>query len=244
MRKLKIILIVVVSCVVVLGTGAFCVYKFYIKPDYIEPALETAQTIMKDKSFAQSLSGIVDEMHESGVITDDQFNQYKERYERNVMKTESGTVSAGSGSGSGAASGSGSTTVSGSGSAADTDNAEEKGVTQDGASNAVGAKKIKVKGGGETGNTSTHSTSAPEAGASDQTQDADVNALYEKAKSQISVEDQAIIYGIVSKIDIPHAKTLTSDKEQLKAYLKSVLSEDEYKTAIKMYVKYAYIFVS
>ena len=214
MTKFKKVLIVVCCCLLVISSGAVGIYHFYIKPEYIEPALVTAKQVLSDKDIQNGMEQIAEEMAAQGLISEELLNSYRQQ-----IKSDNSTATK-----------------------------DEKAQNQDqtpqpySAENAVGAKNVKVQSEGETSHSYAKSSSSrtPE-NVSNSQSDVDAATLYDKIKSRVDAADWTKIYAIYSKLNIGYISSIATDREKLKQYLHSSLSDDEYKTAMEMYLKYSYI---
>lgn len=70
-----------------------------------------------------------------------------------------------------------------------------------------------------------------------------VKSAYDKLKSRMTAKDFSRFTKIMAKLDVNTLKTFISDKEGLKAYLHSKLSDEEYKEAVNLGYKYVYVFL-
>ncbi len=70
-----------------------------------------------------------------------------------------------------------------------------------------------------------------------------VKSAYDKLKSRMTAKEFSRFTKIMSKLDIGTLKTFIADKEGLKEYLHSRLSDEEYKEAVNLGYKYIYVFL-
>lgn len=70
-----------------------------------------------------------------------------------------------------------------------------------------------------------------------------VKTAYDKLKSRMTAKEFSRFTKIMSKLDISTLKTFISDKEGLKEYLHSKLSDEEYREAVNLGYKYVYVFL-
>ncbi len=68
MKLWKKILIIIAAVLVVLSAVGACVYKFYIVPKYIEPALEFVSTALMNSEYQDALSDLANELVEDGIL--------------------------------------------------------------------------------------------------------------------------------------------------------------------------------
>lgn len=70
-----------------------------------------------------------------------------------------------------------------------------------------------------------------------------IKSAYDKLRQHMTPNEFSSFTKIMSKLDIETLKTYISDKEGLKAYLHSRLSEDEYKEIVNLGYKYVNVFI-
>lgn len=225
MKKWQIILISIITGLIALSVAGFCIFKFYIVPQYIDPMLRAAVQILNDEDIQEEISEAAREMADRGLLdvklVDDYSQTVNNRKKSAADKAEAENADDKS----------------------ETDNVEyiEK--------NSVGASNIKVQEDEKKYSYSNPSSAKVKPSVNTKTDDNisfdfdsnDEDSMLEKLSTEISSKDMARLYAISSKIDRAKVKSLSSDRKALKEYIKSVLSEEEYAEGMELYMKYAHL---
>lgn len=229
MKKWKKVLIVIISVIALAAAAAASVYHFYIVPKLIEPVLETAAYILNDSTVKKEISDIAAELKEQGLLDAETVNEFigmvqaeeAARQESEAPKTEP--------------------TDSPEPQNEDEPQAEpeEPAITpvpteperkySYGKKNDTASSEKAEK----TENTKTETTPPKSQTITD--------SLYERIKSEVSPEDLKIGYSYLNKLDLGTIRSLISNRSELKKYIKSNLTEEEYAMLISLYLKYSYL---
>lgn len=247
MKKWQKITGISIIAAIVLAVSGFLFYRFYMVPHYLDPLAEKFSTYIKNDRVLASLYSDASKLHDDGVISDDVYTKFVTAYNkhtRNDMEyahdildeNQSANVSDSSGTSSS--------------------------LSARYASNKVGIEIIQTNDDENTGKSaSTYSGSR----TSDRTQVedrleaekildtaeateepvTDEESAYKKLKENMTSSEYSTLVSLMGKLDINTLKGFfdTGDKEGLKEYLHSKLSDDEYKTLVNLGYKYAYLFI-
>lgn len=250
MKKWKIIVISVLAVAAVLAVGGSLFYNYYIVPKYINPVVDRVSTYLKDDKVLEELYDEAERLHEDGVIEDDTYSDFIRAYKKHESNNEESAKEILE--------------------AADEENFEEEenadsSVTARYASNKVGVEIIKTNDGSNTGKSNmTYSsertsdrvkaedvveaekvldnTEEPVVDENDSI-DEQVESGYEILKKNMSSDEYSAFVSIMRKLDIDTLMKYASDKEQLKAYMHSCLTDEEYSNIVNLGYKYAYLFM-
>lgn len=69
MKKIKIILVAVITAVIILAAAGVGIYKFYLVPNYIEPALVKVTEVMEDDEFSTDYKADKKALYDQGKLT-------------------------------------------------------------------------------------------------------------------------------------------------------------------------------
>ena len=250
MKKWKVIVISVAAVAAVLAVGGSLFYNYYIVPKYINPLVDRVSTYLKDDKVIEELYDEAERLHEDGVIEDDTYSDFMRAYKKHESNNEESAKEVLE--------------------AADEEDYEEEenadsSVTARYASNKVGVEIIKTNDGSSTGKSNmTYSsertsdrvkaedvveaekvldnTEEPVVDENDSV-DKQVESGYEILKNNMSSDEYSAFVSIMRKLDIDTLMSYASDKEQLKAYLHSRLTDEEYSNIVNLGYKYAYLFM-
>lgn len=228
MKKWKKVLIVIISVIALAAAAAASVYHFYIVPKLIEPVLETAAYILNDSTVKKEISDIAAELKEQGLLDAETVNEFIEavrveestRQESEAPKTEPTASPEPQSENEPQA-------VSEEPAAATT-----PAPTEPGRKYSYGKKNDAASS--EKAETTNGETTTPKPQTS-------TDSLYERIKSQVSPEDLKIGYSYLNKLDLGTIRSLISNRAELKKYIKSNLTEEEYAMLISLYLKYSYL---
>ena len=255
--------IVVISCILGVGiliAGGSFFYKYYIVPKYLEPVVEKVSTYLQDDDVLNELYDEAERLHEDGVIEDDTYSEFIKAYRRHSRNNEDTAreilesadeedgvsdedetdssvtaryassrvgvemIQTNDGEGRGKA---------------DISYSKERTSDRIRSEDVVEAEKIIEEA---------NATPSPEIGA-DENEDqgeesADtVNDAIKILRDNMSAEEFASFTSIMGKLDFDTLMSYSNDKEELKAYMHSVLTDDEYSNIVNLGYKYAYLFI-
>lgn len=243
MKKIKIILVAVITAVIILAAAGVGIYKFYLVPNYIEPALVKVTEVMEDDEFSTGITKQIKRLYDQGKLTGAQIEEYLAKHS-SELKSDNAEED-----------------ISLQNKNEEDSEAfaqDENGVEQQNENDVnsqLGIESVKIKDeNDESSNDSrTHyykdddsnNNSSSESSASDKTvskselRTMSSDELYEKAKSIMSASDFSRAMAIKNKIDISTAVSMKNQgMDALNSYLQSALTENEYLDALDLYVKY------
>ena len=243
MKKIKIILVAVITAVIILAAAGVGIYKFYLVPNYIEPALVKVTEVMEDDEFSTGITKQIKRLYDQGKLTGAQIEEYLAKHS-SELKSDNAEEDI----------------------SLQNENEEdseafaqdENGVEQQNENDVnsqLGIESVKIKDeNDESSNDSrihyykdddSNNNSSSESSASDKTvskselRTMSSDELYEKAKSIMSASDFSRAMAIKNKIDISTAVSMKNQgMDALNSYLQSALTENEYLDALDLYVKY------
>ena len=214
MKRWKIILISVILALLLLGGGGICVYRFFIVPRYLEPLLQTAVTILESEEVQKEISSLVKDFSDQGLLDEELLKQYLSLYEKKNKDTTP-----------------------------DTSN-EPSQKTNTPSENSVGAKNIKVQE-NDSGTRYSYSNNTPSTNLitpeESKTSGLVSKSLYQRIKENVAPEDLNRGYQLAAKFNISKVQSLMSNREELKKYVRSVLTDSEYSEVVAFYIKYSYL---
>ena len=245
MKKWHIITAISVVLVLIVLVIGSMLYKFFVLPRFIEPVVEDISDYLKDENVITALYNEAVELHDEGVMDDmtytaflrsysEYFRNDREYAERILAekKQNSNPIN------------------------------EETAIKTKYASNKVGIEIIKVNDGDGSGNADINYSDKrnsdrikaedyvkaeqiikEEESTEEPTQTPDiVMSAYEKLKDRMTAVDFAEFTKIMAKLDVNTLKGYITDKEGLKGYLHSKLSDEEYKSIVNLGYKYVHVF--
>ena len=228
MKKWKVILISVIGFAVILVAGIAAVFHFYAVPRYVEPLLETVAAVLNDTGVQKEISETAQEMADKGMLD----SLLVEEYVKSVQKTSEENDK----------------DIEENTAASEPESEENRqSIIEPSGSNSVGAKNVQVvEDGGKThtyGKKKDEQIPKPDASGDNLTGNlsAGTQRLYDRLKSEVSAKDWARAYEIAAKFDMSRVRSLLSDRAELKKYVQSVLTEDEYSECMGLYLKYAHL---
>lgn len=252
--------IIVISCVLavgVLAAGGSFFYKYYIVPKYLEPVVEKVSTYLKDDDVLSELYDEAERLHDEGVIEDETYSDFINAYRKHSQNNEEAAKEI----------------LERAGEADDEadEKAADSSVTARYASSRVGVEIIQTNDGSEKGKADTsyssertsdriksedvveaeriveeaNATPTPETEITDEGSEFDeqVETAYDILRENMSSDEYSAFASIMGKLDFDTLLSYASDKEGLKAYMHSVLSDDEYSNIVNLGYKYAYLFM-
>lgn len=76
MKKWKKVLIIILCIIAALAAAGISVYKLYVEPKIVDPALLKVQEALNNENVQQSVDSFVNEMLESGVLQESDIQEY------------------------------------------------------------------------------------------------------------------------------------------------------------------------
>ncbi len=251
MKRWHIIALAAAAVVAALIVGGSFLYKYYIVPKYMEPIMEEVQNRLRDDDALDSLYKEAVRFHDEGIMDDETYADFVRTYKEHNSDTE----------------GSARAVLEARENDDDQlgKDANSSSVTARYASSKVGVEIIQTNDNDAAGKAnvkySTERTSdrvkaedvvqaerviaEKEGTLEDDTdvkdeQDDEVSSAYAKLKEKMTGEEFSTFLSIMNKLDIATLRTFinSSDKEGLKAYLHSNLSDDEYRQIVNLGYKY------
>ena len=257
--------IVVISCVLAVGilaAGGSFFYRYYIVPRYLEPVVEKVSTYLKDDDVLDELYNEAERLHDDGVIEDETYSEFINAYRRHSQNNEEAARAILERAGEEANNGnepvpdSSVTTRYASSRVgveiiqtndgeksgkADTSYSSERTSDRIRSEDVVEAERIVEEANAtESPEASNSEGAAPEEGSGI---DEQVETAYDILRENMSSDDYSAYASIMGKLDIDTLLSYASDKEGLKEYMHSVLSDEEYSNIVNLGYKYAYLFM-
>lgn len=251
MKRWHIMVLAAAAVVVALIVGGSAFYKYYIVPRYMEPVIAQLQDRVRSGDVLDSIYSEAVRFHDEGIMDDETYAEFMRTYKeynnnaedsaRAVLEAkESEDARVGRDSSS---------------------------VTAKYASSKVGVEIIQTNDGDADGKAnmkySTERTSDRikaedvvnaekvisdqgeplEAEDEDESGDEQITNAYAKLKSKMTGEEFSTFLSIMNKLDINTLRSMVGgaggyNKEEIKRYLHSNLSEDEYKSIVNLGYKY------
>lgn len=245
MKKWHIGLIAGVLAAALLWLAGTMIYKMYITPKFIEPIIEEITDYLQDDEVLDSLYEEAVNLHEEGVIDDktytnfvkayNDYNRDDVEYAKSILAEKERENDL------------------------DSENTGNS-VSARYASSKVGAEIIKEKDGDggkadvrysdertsdriQSEDVITAERIIEEAAADKTPEPQTINSVYEKLKANMTASEFSTFTKIMSKLDVNTLKQYISDKEGLKVYLHSRLTDEEYTNAVQLGYKYVYLFL-
>lgn len=244
-KKWHVVSAISLLCVAVIAVGGVLVYKYYLTPKYIEPMVEELGEYVKQDDILDELYYEASDLYESGVLEDETYSKFVRAYndyKRDDVEYAKSVLSELENE--------------------DTLDSQSNSLSTKYASYKVGVEIIQVNDGESDGKAdveySDERTSdrikaedvveaekiIEEAENHEPTQTPDmVQSAYSKLRSRMTSDEFSSFTTIMKKLDIGVLKQYVSDKEGLKEYLHSRLSDDEYSTIVNLGYKYVNVFI-
>ncbi|MGN0163122.1 MAG: hypothetical protein ACI4EA_06020 [Candidatus Ornithomonoglobus sp.] len=251
MKRWHIIVLSVVAVIVALIVGGSFFYKYYIVPKYMRPIIQEVQDRLRADDALEGLYEEAVRLHDEGVMDDETYAEFVRTYkEHNQISEDSARALL---------------EAKENGDAQLGKDTNSSSVTARYASSKVGVEIIQTNDGDADGKAnmkySTERTSdrikaedvvnaekviseQEETGNNTETDETDeekqVSDAYSKLKSKMSGDEFSTFISIMNKLNIGTLRTFvsTSDKEGLKSYLHSNLSDSEYSQIVNLGYKY------
>lgn len=244
MKKWQFISIISVLTVAVAVLSGILIYRYYITPKYIEPIVETIGEYVKQDRILDGLYQEASKLYDEGVLEDETYSDFLrayKSYKRNDLEYAKKVLEENK--------------------AEDTLDSKKNSKSTRYASYKVGVETIKVNDSDENGKadvqysderTSDRIKAEDVVEAEKIIEDSEkeptptpdiVASAYEKLRNKMTTEEFSSFTKIMRKLDISVLKTYISDKEGLKAYLHSMLTDEEYSKIVNLGYKYVYVFM-
>ena len=222
----KACLIIVIVAGVLCGAG-YGIYKVAFEPK-VEQALEKAQTVLNNEDFQNEVDKFVQEMIDSGVLEDADIQNYVQfktsRDEKQADQSENAVGAAGNGNAESGNAGSGGKIDS---------SAEAAG---------AGGNNTTSKTVSDSRKTSGKSAPADPGAAPATPKPAKSKKLIDRVKEAMTPEEFSFAMSVYGKLDVGYVTSnMNSNREEVKEYVKSVLSSSEISRCIDIYGKYSYL---
>lgn len=248
MKRWHIIAIAAVAVIAALIFGGSLFYKYYIVPKYLSPVIEEISDKIKTEEVLDALYDEAVRFREDDVLDDETYADFMRAYksftnadmeaamqlldevdkEENDVSTNSNTLTAKYASSKvgveminindGESEGKSSDKYS-----------SERSSDRIKAEDIVAAEKTVAESKGET-------EGVIDPNASDEE---NIKSAYAKLKSKMTNEEFSTFLTIMNKLDLKVLKLYMNDKENLKEYLHSKLSDSEYREIVNLGYKYA-----
>lgn len=244
MKRWHIALVASILVIAVLVISGVLVYKYYITPRYIEPIVEELGDYIKQDRVLDELYREAAELHENGVIEDVTYSNFVRAY--NKFKRDDVEYAK---------------QVLADHEEEDTLDTKKNSLSTKYASYKVGVETIQVNDSDENGKadvqysderTSDRVKAEDVVEAEKIIEEAEnaatptpdvVRSVYEKLRSNMTSEEFSAFTTIMKKLSIEEMKQYISDKEAMKAYLHSKLTDEEYSSIVNLGYKYVYVFI-
>lgn len=262
MKKWQIIVIVLICVIGAAVGGGKLFYELYLVPKYVEPIASKMQQYVNESDVIEELYDNADRLHEEGYIEDDTYEKFIKQYSKHEMKNtevakeiiekaeknedetaqksdENSSVTARYASkrvgvemiqvaDDDEQAGSSQTRYS-------TERTSDRVKSED----IVEAKKVLSSGEDEVIDDETGAVD----NADDTVDTVDTKTAYQKLKDNMTAEEFATFAQIMQKMDTNTLLSLANDKEGLKEYMHSKLTDEQYKSIVNLGYKYAYVFL-
>lgn len=217
----KACIIIVIIAGILCGAG-YGIYKVTFEPK-VEQALEKAQTVLNNEAFQDEVDKFVQEMIDSGVLEDADIQNYVQfktsRDEKQAAQSENAEGAADSG---------------GAGNSGKPDNGAE---TADAGETNTTSKAVP-----DAQKTSGKSAPADPGAAPATPKPSKSTKLIDRVKEAMTPEEFSFAMSVYGKLDVGYVTSnMNSNREEVKEYVKSVLSSSEISRCIDIYGKYSYL---
>lgn len=217
MKRWKIVLISVIASLALILGGGLCIFHFFVIPRYVDPFLKSAVELLDSEDVKREISDLAKEFADKGLLDEELLEQYLEIYSEAEIN----------------------------------DDADHSKIhtSSNNTENSVGAKNIQVKenvsGNRYSYGKNTSSESLVEVKEkSDKSNSAASDkekSLYQRIMENVSPEDLTRGYELAAKFDLEKVRSLMHNREALKEYIRSVLTDSEYSEVVAFYLKYSYL---
>lgn len=254
MKKWQIIVIVCICIIGAIVGGGKLIYEFYLVPKYIEPVANKMEEYINDSDVIDQLYSNAERLYEEGYIEDDTYTEFIRKYsKREIQNTEVAKE------------------IMAEAAKEDSDSSksnDSSSVTARYASKRVGVEMIQVvddeeeQVGSSQNRYSTERTSDrvksediveaervldneknKDKNEDEPEQNIDTKTAYQKLKDNMTADEFTTFTTIMRNLDVNTLMSLVDDKEGLKEYMHSRLSDEQYKSIVNLGYKYAYVFL-
>ncbi len=250
MKRWQVVVVISVLAVAAVVAGGTFFYRYYIVPKYLAPAVEKVSSYLQDDDVLAELYDQAERLHEDGVIEDETYSNFIRAYRKRLNNNEEAAKEI----------------LKSAGESIEEEESADSSVTTRYASNKVGVEIIQTnEGGGGKSKTSyssertsdrikaediveaekvieeANATPAPEE-ETEETVDT-VDEAYNKLRETMTSDEFSAFVSIMSKLDIDTLIENASNEEDLKAYMHSQLTDEEYRRIVDLGYKYAYLFM-
>lgn len=260
MKKWQIVVIVLICLIGAAVGGGKLFYELYLVPKYVEPIANKMQQYVNESDVIEELYDNAERLHEQGYIEDDTYAEFIKKYSKHEIKdTEVAKEII--------------EEASKNEETSSKKSDDSSSVTARYASKRVGVEMIQVaddeeESGSSQTRYSTERTSDRvksediveaqkvlssdedkvidgETGELDSDDDdvVDTKTAYQKLKDNMTADEFATFAQIMQKMDTNTLMSLANDKEGLKEYMHSKLTDEQYKSIVNLGYKYAYVFL-
>lgn len=253
MKKWQIFAVAALAVVIALVAGGSALYKYYIVPTYLEPVVNQISEYLQDDDVIEELYDHALRLHDEGVMDDETYDEFITAYRSRMKNDEDRKEDEARALLESTDSPEGQVT------------SEKSSLSAKYASSKVGVELVQTNDGYSSGSSSkrysTERTSDrikaediveaekiiaggdEEAEKEENTEEDMIKSAYAKLKENMTSGEYSDFISIMGKLDIDTLKSYVSDKEGLKTYLKSRLSEEEYKRIVNLGYKYMNLFI-
>lgn len=248
MKKWQIIAVVCICIAGAIVGGGKLLYEFYLVPKYIEPIANKVEEYINDSDVIDELYQNAERLYEDGYIEDDTYAEFIRKYsKREIQDTEVAKEIM--------------SEVEKNNNESSKSN-DSSSVTARYASKRIGVETIQVADDEATGSSKNRysiersserikSEDIVEAekvldddkSTEEPKEDSDVKTAYQKLKDNMTADEFTAFAEIMRNMDINTLMSLANDKKELKEYMHSKLTDDQYKTIVNLGYKYAYVFL-
>lgn len=248
MKLWKKILIIVAAILIVLSAVGGCVYKFYIVPKYIEPALEFVSTALMNSEYQDALSDLANELVRDGILDEYTAKTYlrKSRKYTSIGRNEIGSSNK---------------EISDEELLDDILNDDEdkrdENVLTGTSRTSIGIETVKSDADYPNEEHSGYHTYSEKQDAINKNKEDDYantdviefttdntntnQGLYNKIFSAMKPSERTVFLSVISQVDVTELISLYNmgDKAGVKEHLRSRLSDEQYQKAVDIFYKYA-----
>lgn len=244
MKKWHFIAIISVLAVAFVVLNSVLIFRYYLTPKYIEPIVEEIGEYVKQDGILDELYQEASDLYDNGVLEDNTYSNFVRAY--NSYKRDDVEYAE---------------KILAEHESEETLDTQSNSKSTRYASYKVGVETIQVNDSDENGKAdvkySDERTSDRvkaedvveaekiiEESEKEPTPTPDiVVSAYDKLRDKMTPNEYSDFAKIMKKLDIGVLKTYMSDKEGLKAYLQSMLTDEEYSKIVNLGYKYVYVFI-
>lgn len=242
--------LIMVCVLIALGT---LFYKYYLVPNYLEPVVNQISEYLQDEEVVEELYDHAMRLHDEGVMDDETYDNFITAYRTRMKNSDESKEDEARALLEAATSPEGQVAE------------ETSSLSAKYASSKVGVELVQTNEGYSSGSSSKRYSSErtstrikaediveaekivaneeKETVKEEEKEEDLVKSAYAKLKENMTSGEYSDFVTIMGKMDINTLKTYISDKEGLKQYMKSKLTEDEYKRIVNLGYKYMNLFI-